>query len=140
MSEHGRSLFVDDPTYLAAQHYQNARVPRDQACYTCHRDYTMYGDLAAKWRGLRHVYVYYSGGLPAPAEIELYQPYNNRECLSCHEGARTFEEGFSHTLEPATMPAIKANQMSCLSAGCHELAHGIETLSEKSFWTPGAPQ
>ena len=137
MSDHGRSLYLDDPTALPAQHFQNQRVPREQACYTCHRDYTMYGDIAAKWRGLNHVYVYYFGTVPEPAQIKLYNPYNNRECLYCHQGARTFEEGFSHNLEPQIMPAIKSNEMSCLSSGCHENSHEVATLSEKEFWQPG---
>jgi hypothetical protein len=36
MEPYGRSLHVDDPTWLPAAHYQNNRVPRDEACYTCH--------------------------------------------------------------------------------------------------------
>src|SRR5215468_10225251 len=44
MADHGKSLYVDDPSFLAAAHYQNNRVPRDQACFTCHTDYTMFGN------------------------------------------------------------------------------------------------
>src|SRR5688572_25684914 len=36
MSAHGKSLYYDDPSYLPAQHFQNNRIPRDRACYTCH--------------------------------------------------------------------------------------------------------
>lgn len=137
MTEHGRSLYVDEPQYLAASHFQNQRVPKEQACYTCHMDYTMYGNLTSKWRGLRHVYVQYLGEVPAPSEVKLYTPYNNRECLHCHEGARTFEEGVIHNLEAETLPAIRANTLSCLSSGCHEIAHDVETLAEKPMWNPG---
>jgi cytochrome c-type protein NapC len=137
MSEHGRSLLVDDSDYLAAQHYQNQRVPREQACYTCHGDYSMFGDIKAKWRGLNHVYVYYLGKIPEPSQLKLYQPYNNRECLHCHAGARSFEEGVSHNLEPQTLPAIKSNEMSCLTSGCHETAHKVATLKDKKLWEPG---
>jgi cytochrome c-type protein NapC len=136
MAEHGRSLLVDDANYLAAQHYQNARVPKDEACYTCHKDYTMYGDLTAKMRGLRHLYVYYIAG--EPAQLHLYQPYNNRECLQCHEGARSFEEAETHNADPDILPALKSNQVSCLS--CHDTVHAIGTLSEKTFWNPGGAQ
>ncbi|MBO0799526.1 MAG: NapC/NirT family cytochrome c, partial [Blastocatellia bacterium] len=59
MEDYGKSLQVDDRSYIPAVHYQNHLVPRDQACYTCHTDYTMYGGLRAKLRGLRHVYVQY---------------------------------------------------------------------------------
>ena len=137
MREHGRSLFVDDSNYLAAQHFQNQRVPREQACYTCHSDYSMYGDIRAKWRGLNHVYVYYLGTIPEPSQLKLYTPFNNRECLHCHAGARSFEEGVSHTLEPQILPAVKANEMSCLSSGCHDTAHAVETLKDKTFWEEG---
>ena len=61
MESHGRSLYVDDPTYLAAAHFQNHRVPADQACYTCHTNYAMFGGFRAKFNGLHHVYVQYLG-------------------------------------------------------------------------------
>ena len=137
MSEHGRSLFIDDSDYVAAAHYQNHRVPQEQACYTCHSDYTMFGDFTAKWRGLNHVYVYYLGTIPEPSKLRLYAPYNNRECLHCHEGARSFEEGVSHNLEPQTLPTVKSNQMSCLTSGCHDKVHAVATLKDKTFWEPG---
>ena len=86
MEEYGKSLYVDDRSYLAAAHFQNNRIPRDRACYTCHTDYTMFGGLKDKWRGLSHVYVQYFGTIPGTGEIKLYQPFNNRECLHCHAG------------------------------------------------------
>jgi cytochrome c-type protein NapC len=134
MSEHGRSLFIDDPGFLPAAHYQNNRVPRDRACYTCHKDYTMYGDLSAKWRGLRHVYVQYLGNRPEPAKIQLYSPYNNRECLYCHAGARSFEEASPHNREPGAIAAMKSNTKSCLSSKCHEFAHNVESINDFSVW------
>src|SRR4051812_49433000 len=110
MQDYGKSLHVDDPNYLAAKHYQNNRVPRDSACYTCHTDYGMYGDIKSKIRGLRHVYINYLSKAPDP--ITLYTPYNNRECLHCHEGARSFEQGAMHNADPETIPLIKANKLS----------------------------
>jgi cytochrome c-type protein NapC len=139
MTEHGRSLYVDDPASLPAAHFQNHRVPAGQACFTCHTDYTMYGDLAAKLRGLRHVYVYYVGPVPQSSELKLYQTYNNRECLYCHAGARTFEEGVSHNLDPAIMTAIKSNEMSCLTSGCHDRAHDVTSMKDQKFWRSGQP-
>jgi len=32
MEPYGRSLHVDDATWIPASHYQNNRVPRDEAC------------------------------------------------------------------------------------------------------------
>jgi cytochrome c-type protein NapC len=134
MEPYGKSLRIDDPLHLAASHFQNHRVPPDQACYTCHTNYAMFGGMKAKLGGLRHIYVYYLGKSPQPDEIKLYEPYNNRECLHCHGGARSFEEGAVHSSDPALMAAIKSNQTSCVSSGCHETVHDVRTLNEQKFW------
>jgi cytochrome c-type protein NapC len=136
MEPYGKSLLVDDPTYLPASHYQNARIPRDQACYTCHTDYVLYGTALAKIRGLRHLYAQYIGSPMNP--LRLYTPYNNRECLHCHAGARSFEEGLVHSADPSIMMAIKSNELSCLSAGCHQTVHNVAGLGEAKFWEPPA--
>ena len=132
MEAYGKSLYVDDPTHIPAAHYQNHRVPKDQACYSCHTQYAMFGTLKVKLYGLKHVLIYYLGKPPAPEDIKLYEPYNNRECLHCHAGARSFEEGATHNADPATLPAIKSNQLSCLS--CHDVAHDIAHLKDAKFW------
>ncbi|MCI0352121.1 MAG: NapC/NirT family cytochrome c [Acidobacteriales bacterium] len=134
MEDYGKSLYIDDPTYLPAGHFQNGRVPRDHACYTCHTDYVLYGTIKAKMRGLRHVYVNYFGRPAQP--IRLYSAYNNRECLHCHQGARSFEEGTLHNADAETMLAIKANRMSCMTSGCHENVHAVGQLKELKFWKP----
>ena len=51
MIPYGRSLYVDDPSHIPAQHFQNHRVPPDMACYACHADYTIYGPLKDKLQG-----------------------------------------------------------------------------------------
>jgi cytochrome c-type protein NapC len=134
MESFGKSLYIDDPNHLPAAHFQNHRVPADEACYTCHTDYAMFGTLKVKMYGLKHVYIYYLGTPPAPQDIKLYDPYNNRECLHCHLGARSFEEGATHTADPATLPAIKSNQLSCISSGCHDVVHDIAHLKDAKFW------
>jgi hypothetical protein len=132
MRPYGRSLYVDDPSYIPAAHFQNNRVPRDEACYTCHTDYTLYtGGIAAKIRGLHHIYVQYLGKPQQP--IRLYHPFNNRECLHCHAGARNFEQGATHS---ALMDDIKSNQMSCLSSGCHDTVHNVEHHDQVKYWRP----
>jgi len=135
MEDYGKSLQIDDKSFIPAVHYQNNLVPRDQACYTCHTDYTMYGGLNSKLRGLRHVYVQYLGTVPQ--QIRLYRPYNNRECLHCHLGARSFEEGATHTQDPKTLPLVKANQLGCTSSECHNYVHDIGKLKEATFWKEG---
>jgi cytochrome c-type protein NapC len=131
MQPYGQSLYVDDVHYIPAAHFQNHRVPADEACYTCHTDYVLYGGIRAKLRGLRHVYVQYIGKPPAPADIHLYNPYNNRECLHCHSGARSFEESLTHT---ALRDQIVSNQISCLTGGCHDTVHNIASLANAKFW------
>ena len=137
MEPYGKSLHIDDPTYLAAAHFQNHRVPADQACYTCHTNYAMFGTFKAKLGGLRHLYVYYLKKQPQPQDIKLHEPFNNRECLHCHLGARSFEQGAVHNADPATLPAIKANQLSCISSGCHEMVHNVGHWGDVKFWNEG---
>lgn len=137
MEPYGKSLLIDDPAHLAAAHFQNHRVPADEACYTCHTNYAMFGGFRAKLHGLKHVYVHYFSTAPAPEAIRLYDPYNNRECLHCHLGARSFEEGAVHTADPELLPAAKANKQSCISSGCHEVVHDIGSLDKTKFWKGG---
>jgi cytochrome c-type protein NapC len=76
MEPYGKSLYVDEPSYIPASHFQNHRVPPDAACYTCHTDYGLYGGLRAKLGGVRHIFIQYFGTPPQPQDIKLYVPYN----------------------------------------------------------------
>jgi nitrate/TMAO reductase-like tetraheme cytochrome c subunit len=134
MHDFGRSLNVDDPSYIPAKHFQNNLVPRDRACYTCHTDYTMFGTVHAKFRGLRHLYVQYLGKTPAPAAIKLYTPFNNRECLHCHTGMRAYIEQPKHSKTPDMMAKLNSNQISCMNSGCHDIVHDVSTLNNATFW------
>jgi nitrate/TMAO reductase-like tetraheme cytochrome c subunit len=132
MEPYGKSLRVDDKSYIPAAHFQNNRVPREQACYTCHTDYTLYtGGIKAKFRGLHHIYAQFIGTPHQP--VKLYQPFNNRECLHCHLGARGFEEGTTHS---AVMDDIKSNQLSCVTSGCHDMVHNVAQLDHVKYWSP----
>ena len=137
MGDFGKSLYVDDPSYIPAKHFQNNLVPRDHACYTCHTDYTMFGTVHAKLRGLRHIYVQYFGKAPAPAEIKLYTPFNNRECLHCHAGTRVYAEEPKHTKTADMMQKLNSNQVSCMSSKCHDTVHDVGTLDSVTFWKGG---
>jgi hypothetical protein len=97
----------------------------------------MFGGFRAKLHGLKHIYVHYLRTPPAPEAIRLYDPYSNRECLYCHLGARSFEEGAVHAADPALLPAVKANKTSCLSSGCHEVVHNGGSLKDTKFWKGG---
>ena len=139
MEPYGKSLRIDDPNYLAAAHFQNHRVPADEACYTCHTNYAMFGTFKAKLGGLRHLYVFYLKKLPEPQDIKLHEPFNNRECLHCHLGARSFEQGATHNADPDTLPAVKANKLSCISSGCHDTVHNVGHWNKDvKFWDGGS--
>lgn len=135
MTDYGRTLLIDDPSYLPAAHFQNRGVPRERACYTCHTDYTMFGGVQSKIRGLRHLYVQYLGTIPAPADIKLYEAYNNRECLYCHDGGRKFEAMSAHNRTPQALAEMKANTLSCTSSRCHDIVHDVASLPDSTFWT-----
>src|SRR5271154_4724553 len=69
MEPYGRSLYVDNPSYIPAQHFQTPRVPADMACYACHADYTIYGPLKDKLSGLTRIYMQYVSTPPNPITI-----------------------------------------------------------------------
>jgi cytochrome c-type protein NapC len=127
MQRHGKSLFADDPHALAAVHYQNRLVDRDETCYSCHKDYGLFGDVKAKLNGLRHVWAHYVSGVPA--KIELYQPYPNANCLHCHDDARRFVEGPQHR---AVADALSSGSVSCLT--CHRVAHDLSKVDKHELW------
>jgi hypothetical protein len=97
----------------------------------------MFGGVRAKMHGLRHLYVQYLGTVPPPAQIRLYQPYNNRECLHCHGGARKFEELSAHSRSAGMLDTIKSGRLSCLSSRCHDTVHDVGSLKDATFWKGG---
>jgi len=138
MTGYGKSLYVDDKSYIPAVHFQNIFVPRDHACYTCHTDYAMFGTARAKMRGMNHLLVQYFGTIPKPEDIKLYEPYNNRECLHCHLGARRFEEANPHLKSASILADVKANRLSCMSSKCHDTVHEVGSLKDATFWKENA--
>ncbi|MGA8678478.1 MAG: NapC/NirT family cytochrome c [Candidatus Acidiferrales bacterium] len=132
MEIYGKSLYVDDPNYIPAQHFQNHRVPADRACYACHADYTIYGPLKDKLQGLTRIYMQYVS--TPPRTIQIRGGYSNLQCLHCHAGARSFEENPVHV---AIMDSLTSNQMSCISSGCHDTVHNASQVSHLKMWRPG---
>jgi cytochrome c-type protein NapC len=127
MRPYGKSLFVDNRQAVVAVHYQNRLVDRETVCYSCHKDYAMFGDVTAKLNGLRHVWAHYIAGVPK--KIELYKPYPNSNCLHCHDDMRRFVEGPAHK---PVMAALTAGTTSCLS--CHRIAHDMAKVEAGDFW------
>lgn len=131
MEPYGQSLLIDSSDNLPAAHFQNKRIDREHACFSCHTDYTMYGDVSAKMRGVRHLWVHYVGTIPA--KIELYTPFQNRECLHCHGGARSFEESELHQ---DMKTELASGETSCLE--CHDQVHDVADLSTQAKWKEDA--
>jgi hypothetical protein len=132
MQPYGRSLYVDNSSYIPAAHFQNHRVPANQACYACHADYAIYGPLVDKLRGLKRIYVQYLS--TPPAHITIPGGFNNSQCLHCHAGARDFDGNAVHQ---AIMDSLISNKISCVTSGCHDTVHDIASLSHAKFWSSG---
>lgn len=137
MDPYGRSLMLDDTSAIPASHFQNNRVPREAACYTCHTDYALFGGVRSKIRGIHHVYAQYFK--PHDQPIKLYHPFPNENCLHCHAGTRKFLEGATHTADPDTIPKIMSGQLSCVSSGCHDLVHDVAHQKDAKMWKEPTP-
>lgn len=131
MVPYGQSLYVDDPNYIPAAHFQNHRIPVATACYACHADYTIYGPLKDKLQGITRIYMQYVSS--PPKTISIRGGYSNLQCLHCHDGARSFE---ANPVHQAIMASLKSNQLSCISSGCHDTVHNVAALSQVKFWRP----
>jgi cytochrome c-type protein NapC len=127
MQRHGKSLFADNRQALAAVHYQSRLVDRESICYSCHKDYALFGDVTAKLNGLRHVWAHYVAGVPE--KIKLYKPYPNSNCLHCHDDSRRFVDGVAHR---PLLDALYAGKTSCLT--CHTVAHDMAKVDAEQFW------
>ena len=132
MEPYRESLYIDDPRFLPAAHYQNRRVPVERACYTCHTNYTMFGAVDDKVRGVRHVWHTVWGTVSD--SIELYEPFENGACLACHQGGRSYEEQAAHT---RFLADLRAGARSCVM--CHNLVHEVAQLDRFPRWNPGPP-
>ena len=130
MEPYGESLHLEGAGYLPASHYQNHRVRQKTACFDCHTSYAMYGDIEAKLKGVQHLLVNYFGTIPE--ELALYEPYANRDCLHCHQEARTFLENDLHTDD---LQALISNEVSCLD--CHSEVHATSELDRLPRWYAG---
>ena len=132
MESYGKSLTIDDEEYFVANHFLNNRLPEDHACYTCHTSYTMFGDVESKIRGLKHLYVHYLGSIPDT--IKLYSKFLNRECLHCHSGGKDYILSEAHNETETMLEDMRKDKVSCITAGCHDVAHGVHDFEDLDFW------
>lgn len=112
---------------LAARHYKNNWIPKDQ-CYGCHKDYGFNGNFKAKTDGYRHLMRYITGTYSEP--IEYKGEFNNSNCMSCHEMTAKFQAVDQHV---PIIDEFKDNSVSCLN--CHGRAHPTRLQR-----TPGSEQ
>jgi nitrate/TMAO reductase-like tetraheme cytochrome c subunit len=110
---------------LASMHARNEQFGKDN-CYECHKDYGAFSTMMTKVGGMVHTYHYYThyhsvDVRTALAEIELYKPFANANCISCHSTeARGWLSVSDHA---ATLPRLRNGEVSCASEGCHGPAH-----------------
>jgi len=116
-------------TSLASLHSRNVHVG-EQACYSCHADYSMYGTLLTKQQGTKHMWMYWAEGYhgmemgEAISKIEIAKPFPNSTCMQCHS---TKLPGWSDEPEHgAVAEDVRAGATSCAAAGCHGPAHGVK--------------
>lgn len=125
MTPYTRDAGDPDSHSLAAIHARNPWFG-DRNCYVCHSDYGMFGTVATKIAGMKHVYEYYARYQSMPVEqalreIELYNPFDNRACMQCHTTRTpTWAELADHR---GMAEAVRAGRVSCVGGGCHGPAH-----------------
>lgn len=117
----------NDPnsTSLSARHARN-KLFGDKNCYTCHEDYGMFGTVLTKLGGMRHVWLYYTEyrntTIPEAKEtIHIRQPFPNESCMQCHSTKDMLWLKVPDHRE--TLNDLRADRISCASAGCHGVAH-----------------
>ena len=133
MTPYVESLTEDDDELLASVHFRNNYVPQETACYSCHTSYAMFGGMKAKAQGLRHVWVYLTDS--EKDSIALYEPYDNDNCLRCHSSSERFQKNKQHNNEKNLLKEMRSGATSCLTAGCHDVAHHFESEeSEEEEW------
>lgn len=118
---------------LAAIHARNDHFGHDN-CYTCHKDYGMYGYVLTKMGGMRHVYLYLTEYHDMPLakslhEIRIVKPLPNENCIGCH--STTAPRWLALPDHASSLGAVRAGTTSCASAGCHGFAHPITKLGKE---------
>ena len=129
-------------TTLAARHARNAMFGNEN-CYACHANYGMYGTIATKLGGLRHVYEYSMNYRNMPVkefleEIEIRKPFPNETCIHCHSTQNPLWSTIGDHV--STMDRIRAGTLSCASEGCHGPAHPFSKAAKAAkHGKAGAP-
>jgi NapC/NirT cytochrome c family, N-terminal region len=131
---------------LSSRHARN-RLFGDENCYTCHEDYGMFGTVLTKLGGMRHVWLYYTEYYSttlteAKEKIHIRQPFPNDNCMQCHSTEVMLWLQVPDHRE--TLDDLRADRITCASAGCHGYAHpnfrpSAEALPSATTPNRGAP-
>lgn len=118
---------------LAAIHARNEMFGDDN-CYTCHKDYGMYGYVLTKMGGMRHVYLYLTEYHDMPLEeskhdIRILHPLPNANCMHCH--TTTAPKWLAVGDHASSLEALRSGAMACASPGCHGFAHPMTKLGKE---------
>ena len=133
MTPHAEDSENPASTSLAAVHARNEVFGHDN-CYTCHKDYGMYGYALTKIGGMRHVYMYLTEYHSMPLEqsrhdIRIMKPMPNSNCMGCHTTqAPRWNAIGDHA---SSLAQVQSGQVSCASAGCHGYAHPVTKLGHE---------
>jgi nitrate/TMAO reductase-like tetraheme cytochrome c subunit len=128
-------------TSLSAIHARNHYFGHDN-CYTCHKDYGMYGYVLTKMGGMRHVYLYLTKYHAMPLEeakhdIRVVKPIPNETCIACH--TTTAPRWLSIGDHASSLGQVRGGELSCASAGCHGYAHPYTKLGKELLEDGGLP-
>jgi len=133
MTEHVADSNDVNSRSLASRHSRNNLFGLEN-CYMCHRDYGMYGTIATKIGGLKHVYMYYLHYLDVPLEeakktIHIYHPYPNGGCMQCHSTRLdVWQREAEHR---GLLEEVRNDRVACASGGCHGFAHPFTKSKEE---------
>jgi len=124
MQDYAHDMTSADRTGLAAIHFANRYIPKNQ-CYECHTSYGLFGTVEAKIHGIGEVAKYYTGLYDPP--VAMWKPYRNADCLKCHAESDKWLSVEAHTDEE-TEAELYEDRTSCMS--CHGSAHNVKQPSE----------
>jgi hypothetical protein len=119
-----KSLQGNDES-LASIHYNRGLVPHDQACFTCHSGYGIWGGVDAKMAGVMHMVRTATGRYTLP--LKLNGTFDINSCLGCHAYAPSFRAVEAHQ-DPDLQKQLLSHELSCTGL-CHPAAHPESALT-----------
>lgn len=119
MQRYAADMYDHKSESLAAVHYKNRYIPRNQ-CYNCHTAFGLFGTVQAKVAGVVDVQKYYAKTFKHP--LKMREPYSNTECLKCH--AESVKWSGQHAQSRAEIFGDRTKCMSC--HGVEHPAHALE--------------